>query len=105
MLIKRFPLVFLNFALIVNGAIIVWSGWHIYEFDNLPTNVVHQHSFWFAAVIFVALIILGLTWIAIIRNLKSYQKTITAKNTERAQIETELRQSARRLNELIEACA
>lgn len=92
----------LSFALLVNGAIIMWFVWHIFGLDDLPSTGVRQHSFWSVAVIITVLVITLLTWLAMMRNLRRSQKTIIADNAEWMRIEKALQQSEARFRELFE---
>ena len=100
--INRFPFVVLSFALLAKTIIIIWFVWHIYGLDDVSTTVGHNHSSWLLAAIVTIILLTLLTWLKIIRNLYSSQKTIVVNNAERTRVEKDLQQSEAHFRDLIE---
>ena len=100
--INRFPFVVLSFALLAKTIIIIWFVWHIYGLDDVSTTVGHNHSSWLLAAIVTVILLTLLTWLKIIRNLYSSQKTIVVNNAERTRVEKDLQQSEAHFRDLIE---
>ena len=100
--INRFPFVVLSFALLAKTIIIIWFVWHIYGLDDVSTTVGHNHSSWLLVAIVTVILLTLLTWLKIIRNLYSSQKTIVVNNAERTRVEKDLQQSEAHFRDLIE---